>query len=210
MEIIAHRGFWNEHSPKNSEESFVQAWDNAFGIETDIRDFGDTLVISHDIPNATCMKLSDFFEKYCAYDTLTTLALNIKADGLQYLLRESLERYQIENYFVFDMSLPDTLTYRKLGLDFYTRQSEYEPHPYLYDEAKGVWLDEFSHHWISSNTIKSHIHKNKEVCIVSPELHGRSYEEEWKEYKMIEKEGGCDKIKLCTDYPEQAGSFFCD
>jgi hypothetical protein len=50
---------------------------------------------------------------------------------------KALETYNITNYFLFDMSVPDALVYiRQGGFNVYTRQSEYEKEPSFYSEAK--------------------------------------------------------------------------
>jgi hypothetical protein len=135
------------------------------------------------------------------------LALNIKADGLQIKLKNALINYYINNYFIFDMSIPDHISYIKDNYDFniFTRQSEYEEEPALYEKSAGVWLDEFNGHWINKKTIVQHLDNNKKVCIVSPELHNRDYKNVWVEIKKYNLE---DKIMICTDYPEEAERYF--
>ena len=71
-----------------------------------------------------------------------------------------------------------------------------------------MWLDEFQGHWINKEVIENHIKNNKQICIVSPDLHKREYKKEWQHYKEIEKELGIDNLMICTDYPEEAKEFF--
>ena len=168
------------------------------------------LCISHDIPTIHSLNAREFFKLYKESNTELPLALNIKADGLQTPLKSLLETYQITNYFVFDMSAPDCLQYINFGFHIFTRQSEYEA-PIFYKESQGVWLDEFHTHWINKTIIKEHLHNNKKVCIVSPELHKRDYKNEWKDYKNILKTLNTNLAKnlmLCTDYPKMARDFF--
>ncbi|WP_373451521.1 hypothetical protein ACEN41_06295 [Campylobacter bilis] len=172
---------------------------------------GGGIVISHDIAHENCLKLEDFFKLYKAYNTNLPLALNIKADGLQIVLKQLLQEYQIFNYFVFDMSIPDALIYIDFNFNVFTRQSEYEKNPSFYEKACGVWMDEFHSHWIDKNTIKYHLQNDKLVCIVSPELHKRSYQKEWQEYKKIDKElKAGQRLMICTDHPGKAKEFFYD
>ncbi|WP_251821738.1 hypothetical protein [Campylobacter jejuni] len=161
--------------------------------------------------SGNCLKLEDFFKLYKKYNTKLPLALNIKADGLQISLKKLIQKYEITNYFVFDMSVPDALLYIDLNFNVFARQSEYEKEPSFYDKACGVWMDEFYSHWIDKNIIKKHIDNGKLVCMVSPELHKRDFKKEWKEYKQIEKELQIqDKLMICTDYPDEARRFFND
>jgi hypothetical protein len=179
-----------------------------FGAEIDVRDWDGELVISHDLANRDCMKLIEFLNLYLQYPNRPTLAFNIKADGLQNELNNLLSSFNIENYFVFDMAVPDGLLYIRAGMKTYTRHSEYEPVPPYYEKALGVWLDEFDSHWLSDEKIEQHLFNGKAICIVSPELHKRSHESEWQHYREIEKRLGRDKLMLCTDLPEQAKEFF--
>lgn len=208
MKVISHRGFWIDQLEKNQYLAFDRSFLNGFGVETDIRDFGSQLVISHDPPDTKSMPLDRFFDLYLSYSSRSILALNIKADGLQAALQRKLQHFGIENYFVFDMSIPDGLHYLQHDINTYTRHSEYEPVPSYYDKACGVWMDEFIGHWITDDVIEQHLSANKSVCIVSPELHGRSFDKEWQHYRELEKKIGKERLMLCTDFPEHAQEFF--
>jgi len=111
MIIISHRGFWREKEEKNSSTAFDRSFSLNFGTETDIRDFNGDLVISHDIANKTCLTLTEFLKIYKSKNTNLPLALNIKSDGLHKKLYNFLKAHSILNYFVFDMSIPDTIMY---------------------------------------------------------------------------------------------------
>ena len=155
---------------------------------------------------ALALKL--FFKIYIKYNNRLPLALNIKSDGLQVELKKLIIQYKIENYFVFDMSVPDSLGYIKNELNTFTRESEFEEIPSCYDESSGIWLDEFKTHWINRDKIKSHIKSKKQICIVSPDLHKREYKKEWQHYKEIEQELGIRNLMICTDFPKKAKEFF--
>jgi hypothetical protein len=179
-----------------------------FGTETDIRDYKGKIVISHDIPDDDCISLDNFFQIYNSYNKDLPLALNIKADGLQLKLKELLDKHKIRNYFIFDMSVPDALIYIKEKFNIFTRQSEYEEQSPCYVSAAGIWLDEFYEHWVNEKILLAHIKNKKAICIVSPELHGRDYLNEWEDYRKIEKKLGYYEIMICTDYPEKAKEYF--
>ncbi len=205
MDIISHRGFWDDKIKPNSKESFVRALENGFGIEFDIRDLNKEIVISHDMPSlGNNLTLAEFFEIYKSYKP-TTLAVNIKSDGMQEKVMDLIEKYQISNYFLFDMSIPDAISYYKKGLkNIYTRQSEYEKYPSFYKEAKGVWIDEFYEDWVNLDVLASHVENGKKLAIVSPELHKKpDYLTRWKFYKSLNF-----NLAICTDFPDKARSFF--
>ena len=208
MNIICHRGLWREKKCQNTIQSFSLAFEKCFGVETDIRDYNGMLVISHETADKSAVPFVEFLSLYKALGNNCLLALNIKADGLQELLFSHLDSYEIKNYFVFDMSVPDALLYAKLGINTYTRHSEHERVPAYYEKACGVWLDEFDGHWVTGGVIEQHLSASKSLCIVSPELHGRSFDKEWQHYRKIEDKIGKDRLTLCTDFPEHAMDFF--
>lgn len=205
MIILSHRGYWKKVEEKNTLQSFNNTIINGFGTETDIRDFDGDLVISHDISNKSNLRFNSILELFKNSNLL--LALNVKADGLQNLLMQSINQHKISNYFVFDMSIPDTNLYINMGFNVFCRQSEFEPHVPFYDEIKGIWLDAFKKTWYNSDLVYNHLHKGKKVCIVSDELHKRDHLYQWqilKSWSFIEN----DNLILCTDYPEEARKYF--
>lgn len=135
MIVLSHRGYWKETHEKNLPVAFERSFSLGFGTETDIRDYKGELVISHDMADEKCISVIEIYNKY---DNTLPLALNIKADGLQIKLKELIKEYNILNYFVFDMSVPDGLQYLKQNIKAFTRESEYEKIPSFYDEACGI------------------------------------------------------------------------
>ncbi|MDC0415210.1 hypothetical protein OAM25_02550 [Gammaproteobacteria bacterium] len=210
MIIISHRGYWQNVAEQNRPQAFIRSFINGFGIETDIRDYNSELVISHDIPTKKNITVRALFDIYTKYDTSLPLALNIKSDGLQDQLLSLIKEYNIDNYFLFDMSVPDGIQYIKYNMKVFTRQSEYELSPTYYENAKGIWLDEFHDHWITEEILQKHINQKKIICIVSPELHHRNYQKEWEDYKVIESKLDYNKIIICTDKPEELRDFLND
>lgn len=209
MKIISHRGYWRDSAEKNTAAAFQRSFNLGFGTETDIRDMGGQLVISHDPPQPGVMDLADFLHIHRAAGGGLPLAFNIKADGLQAMLKKSLEDFGVNDYFVFDMSVPDMLCYHNAGVPFYTRMSEYERDPVFLNEASGVWLDGFNSEWFSDDDITSLLKNDKPVCVVSSELHRRDPQPLWKRLRMIDREV-YGLLMLCTDVPEEACSFFAE
>lgn len=206
MEIISHRGYWLAADEKNTMVAFERAITNGFGIETDIRDQNGNLVIAHDLPVGKTLEFTEFLSLYKKLKSNVTLALNIKSDGLREILIKTLGKYEITNYFLFDMSVPDLFNCLKSKLICFTRQSEFEQMPLsLYDETQGVWMDCFNSDWIEKDNITCHLENNKKVCIVSSELHRRSHLDFWNKLKSI---SSSQNLYLCTDLPTQAKEFF--
>jgi len=208
IKVISHRGFWLEESEKNTEGAFRRSFDNGFGTETDVRDFGGNLVISHDVPDRNSMILSDFFSML--EDKSLPLALNIKSDGLADILSVEIEKAGITNAFVFDMAVPDHKGYLHLSnVAVFSRASEEERHPAFYNVSDGIWLDAFYGCWFDETLLKMYVNDGKQVCVVSSELHGRDHIELWtflKELKLPPNRN----LLLCTDFPRAARNFFGD
>ena len=207
MKVISHRGFWIHKDEKNTHTAFSRSFEMGLGTETDVRDNNGKLVISHDVP----IGIEDSFEnfllllnKYPNSNGLS-IALNIKSDGLAFKIASLLKKdYSGIDLFAFDMSIPDMLSYIKLGIPVFTRMSEIELDPVLLTKVDGVWLDSFYTDWFSYKHIEKLQSISKRICIVSPELHGRPYVDMW----MKLKEMNTSDLLLCTDKPVEALNFF--
>lgn len=208
MKIISHRGYWIKPKEKNTLKAFERSFDMGFGTETDLRDLNNKICISHDpATSVNNLDIDSFSMLYKSYNTSLPLALNVKSDGLQTLLEEFIKNGNIEDYFFFDMSIPDTINYIRKNLNVFIRQSEYEKDLPFYQKAKGVWLDSFQKMWYSQSVVLDHLNNGKKVAIVSAELHSRDHRRQWeilKEWPFIKDQ----RILLCTDFPEDASKFF--
>ncbi|MEH0860074.1 hypothetical protein [Halobacteriovorax sp. DPLXC-1] len=211
MEIISHRGYWVKNSEKNLEVAFRRSFELGFGTETDLRDYGGEVVISHDMPCGNdIMTFEEFIRIYISYEICSALALNVKSDGLQIPVKSILEKYSVDNYFMFDMSIPDFLQYKKNHLKSFARISEYETiTPEMQNLMDGVWFDYFNNDELDHDSLKHILKYNKQVCLVSPELHKKNHFKFWDKLKQ-EKLHLNNKLIICTDIPEEAMSFFKD
>jgi len=77
MIIILHRGYWENNLEKNTIESFERTFKMGFGTETDLRDQGSQIGISHDIPFPGVLTAEAFFDIYKQHRRSLPLALNI-------------------------------------------------------------------------------------------------------------------------------------
>lgn len=241
---------FDNKSLQNTEQGFRNSFTRGNGIETDLRNNGKTIVIAHNIDsiNVNTLTFEKLLQIYNEYDRAGTLALNIKSDGLQPTAKILLEKYKITNYFFFDSSIPDHIGYIAHGLKSYIRHSELEPrpsktNPMMYKSCQGVWLDQFYNpsnglclyantlnsqiyktndglSWITLEVMKEHLNANKNLALVSPELHlwGRNpetylYKKIWNQwysaFTKLKKDGyDLKKIHICTDLPELAEKYF--
>lgn len=205
MIIISHRGYWKQAIEKNTVDAFSRSFALGLGTETDVRDHCGELVMSHDMPAGHEITLSKFLG---LLETQSLpLALNIKADGLACAVKSTMINYHPDNWFVFDMSVPDMRAHLACGNPVYARVSEVEPEPVYYDKITGIWLDAFNEDGWQIERIKPWLSDNKRVCLVSPELHGRDHIPLWDRLRttpLIAESG----LMLCTDYPEEAQHYF--
>jgi hypothetical protein len=209
MHIISHRGYWHSDQEKNRKVAFERSFSLGFGTETDVRDRLGQLVIAHDISKDADMSFEDFCKIYCRYSHNLPLAVNVKSDGLGAELDAVLRRYGIENYFLFDMSVPELRKTLKFGLNCYTRVSDIEREPILYGQSKGIWFDSFYSDWWKPIDLLRYLRDDKSVCLVSPELHQRDADPIW---SLLKKAGMHlePNLSICTDFPEAARSYFFD
>lgn len=206
MKILSHRGYWKSVAEKNQVIAFDRSFRLGYGTETDLRDYQERLVISHDVPNGKALDFSRLLDMASHSNNQSlTLALNVKADGLADLVKTQVEHYPSLDCFVFDMSVPDMRSYFDAGIPVFTRMSEVEQQPAWLDRAQGVWLDGFESEWYDVKLIEDLLARGKRVCIVSPELHRRPHLPLWgKIAGLVDRVG----LMICTDFPEDATIFF--
>ena len=85
MEYITHRINTVEELKKTPKE---------YGVELDLRDFGDRLILQHD-PFTD----GEDFEEYLKYYNHGTMILNIKSERIEHRVLELIQKYNIQKYF---------------------------------------------------------------------------------------------------------------
>lgn len=212
MIVLAHRGWWKTAEEKNTRAAFARAFEAGYGAELDVRDLDGDLVISHDPPRAGAWRFSELLDLYRVCNMPGRLAINIKADGLASRIAKMTQDLQA-SCFVFDMSVPDMLDYLDCGLPTFTRYSEYETVPALFDSCAGVWLDAFAKPWADETRLKTDLDAGKAVALVSPELHAKPHLEAWKAWRTVLRvmpESVRAGAMICTDRPDEAERFFTE
>ena len=201
---LAHRGWWTQPAQRNTPDAITAALQRGFGVETDLRDYAGKVVISHDPPrSAPPWTLDDLLRAHRTLSPQSSLALNIKSDGLAQWVQSALHRHGTQNHFTFDMSVPDQRDYQRLGIPVYRRVSEWEPSPTA-DElptaaCPGLWLDAFDSDWYSVDLVQSLLDRGWRVCLVSPELHRRErlgWQSQWVALRNH------PDLSICTDHPD--------
>jgi glycerophosphoryl diester phosphodiesterase len=208
VEILCHRGLWTAANEQNTLAAFAGAWEHGFGIETDLRDRAGSVVIAHDPPCGAEPTLAELLAAHRDHGFGTTLALNVKADGLATAVADQLALSGTVGAFVFDMSVPDQRAWLGQSVPTYTRWSDVERVPVLLAEAAGVWLDAFADDgWWQPERIRAHLEAGRTVAIVSPELHRRDAAPVWARIAAAGLHREC-RVALCTDRPFEARRYF--
>jgi hypothetical protein len=211
IRFLAHRGHWTSPDERNSKAALLRAFQGGYGIETDIRDHAGRIVIAHDKPNGTEMSLDELLDAVPsdAHAGSMPLALNVKADGLVGDVAAALRALPRAAWFVFDMSVPDLLSYLKAGLPAFTRISDVETEPVALAQCAGLWVDGFFRDWTDFPRLHRFLDEDKMIAVVSPELHGRNHLEFWRQLRASGL-GKRPDVMLCTDFPAEAEAFFRD
>ena len=211
MRILCHRGVWTTRGDQNTLDAIRAAWKQGWGIETDVRDLDGQLVVSHDPPTHGALPFSELIDAWVADGSGTSVALNIKSDGLAPLMAAATAGTDMSDHFVFDMSVPDQVAWLSSpgsAVPVYTRWSDIEREPVLDPRVTGIWLDAFHDDaWWSAEQVLDRMSRGLAVAIVSPELHGRNPDPVWQRLRSHGLHTH-SALSICTDEPQLAERFF--
>ncbi len=175
----------------------LESVDYKYGVELDIRAEGERLILHHD----AFVKGIDF-EEYLKEYNHGLMILNTKCEGMEEKILELMEKYQIQDYFFLDLSLPFLIKYAKKGIKkIAIRFSEYEPIEFVMNFAgkvDWVWVDCFNDLPLNMENYLI-LKKHFKLCLVSPELQGYPLER-IKEFKT--KLEGMEIDAVCTKRPD--------
>jgi len=186
MEYIAHR--------INTIKELKQI-PKVYGVELDLRDFGDRLVLQHDP-----FKDGEDFEEYLKHYKHGTMILNIKSERIEHRVLELIKKYKIEKYFFLDSSFPMIYLLSKDNeKNIALRFSEFEGIDTILNmknKVKWVWVDCFSKLPITKENYKLLKESGFKFCLVSPELQGQN--EKIEEYKIYLETENIIFDAICT------------
>ena len=179
----------------------LKAAPTEYGVEVDIRSDGGKLIIHHD-PFA----VGDDFEEWIKYYQHGTLILNVKEEGLEARLINLMKQYEIADYFFLDQSFPFLIKWSKLGeRHCAVRVSEFESIETaltLAGKIDWVWVDCFTRFPLSGEDAKRLQDAGFKLCLVSPELQGRSAETTIPELAKQLAKLQITADAICTKKPE--------
>ncbi len=194
MKFIAHR--------INTIEDLVKV-PASYGVEVDLRDRDECLILQHDP-----FKDGDDFEEYLKHYRHGTMILNIKSEGIEFVVLDMIKKYRVRDYFFLDSSFPMLYKLNKKNeKNIAVRLSEFEPLDAVMamaGRASWVWVDCFTRLALDRKNYKTLKEHRFKLCLVSPELQGR--EGDILKYgKALKKEGIipdaiCTKLKNITKW----------
>lgn len=186
MEYIAHRINTIEELKKIPKE---------YGVELDLRDFADRLVLQHDP-----FKDGEDFEEYLKHYNHGTMILNIKSERIEHKVLELIQKYNIKKYFFLDSSFPMIYLLSKTGeKNIALRFSEFEGIDTILSmtgKVEWIWVDCFSKLPINYEIYKLLKNNGFKFCLVSPELQGQN--EKLASYKQYLQNEGIVFDAICT------------
>lgn len=145
-----------------------------YGVELDLRDRGDRLILQHD-PFGDGEDFEDYLREY----RHGLMILNIKSERIESRVLELVRKYGIARYFFLDSSFPMMRALVKQGeKQIAVRFSEFEPVESalaLAGQVEWVWVDCFTKMPLDERSY-SRLKRHFKLCGVSPELQGRPVE----------------------------------
>lgn len=186
MKFIAHRVNTIDDLKKVPEQ---------YGIESDIRDYGDKIVLNHDP-----FKRGEDLEQFLGHYNHSTMILNIKSESIEFRVLELIQKHNISDYFFLDSSFPMIYQLSQLGeKNIAIRYSEFETIETVLamkGRADWVWVDCFSRLPLNHESCRILKDADFKICLVSPELQGR--ENDIEEYRLYLDNENIKVDAVCT------------
>jgi len=174
------------------------------GAEIDLRLNHGELILAHDPFQDGC-KFLDWLTVFRG----TLLAINIKEMGLEDIIIDELTKVKPQlDYFFLDQSTPYLLSSIRKGFNCAARVSEYETaESAILLNTNWLWVDSFTGNWdhlTSIHSLQDELHGHKKLCLVSPELQGRSIEEPGEIEICVKKFRQLELTidAVCTKFPD--------
>lgn len=187
MEFIAHR--------INTVEE-LKKLPTQYGVELDLRDdLNGRIYIQHNP-----FEPGEDFEEYLKNYHHGTMILNVKSERIELKILEMLPKYDVKTYFFLDSSFPMIWLLSQQGeKNIALRVSEVEgldtPRN-MAGKVDWIWVDCFSKIPIGKKEADELKALGYKLCLVSPELEGRTENIEMYKKQIEDMEIGIDAV--CT------------
>jgi len=172
---------------------------NKFGVEIDLRSNNNTLILHHDP-----FQEGALFDEWLQFFKHKTLILNVKEEGLEEIILKKIQDHCIEDFFFLDQSFPFLRKTAMMGESRCAlRVSEFESIKTVLSlnvKVDWIWLDCFSKFPIDIDEYFLLKESGFKLCIVSPELQGRTDHIHVLEFKHEIEKMGIKGDAVCTKY----------
>lgn len=140
-----------------------------YGVELDLHFYDGDIRVGHD-PNG----LETCFETYLSEYQHAFMAVNIKEEGIEDMVLDSLRRHQIVDFFLFDLTFPSIFRLMSSGESrIAVRISDFESVRdlnFIRNRVEWLWIDIFeSAEFLDKLDWQEFVGFKK--CLASPELH---------------------------------------
>lgn len=187
------------------------------GVELDVRYHLNELILHHD-PFNHHEDNPEFFETFLKnWNHQGPMILNVKTEGIERKLIELMKKYNIQNWFFLDLSMPYFVIYAEHAANgdidgfgpenLAVRYSERENINYALDfeqKVKWVWVDCFTYLPLDKKSYNALKNSGYNICIVSPELQKHSLDQ-IKLFQKKLKDNGIEVDAVCTKRPDLWG-----
>lgn len=171
------------------------------GVEIDLHADGDRLVLVHD-----AFSSGPDFEDWLADYHHRFIVLNTKEEGLEARITAALDARGITEWAFLDQSFPFLVRGLRNGeTRTMVRISEYESVATalaLAPRPDWVWVDSFTGQWPTAGDLERLAGHGYRLMVVSPELQGRSLEDEIQVITDRFDAAGVPMHGVCTKRPE--------
>jgi len=192
MKLIAHR--------RNTVRE-LQVTNPVYGVEVDIRSEGQRLIIHHD-PFVAGESFEEWLDSY----RHGTLVLNVKEEGIEARLTALAASKGIEDFFFLDQTFPFLVrSFRAGERRCAVRVSEFESVETaltLAGKVDWVWVDCFTRFPLTCEEAGRLHGAGFKLCLVSPELQGRSPEAEIPALASLLRSRRITAEAVCTKRPD--------
>jgi hypothetical protein len=171
-----------------------------FGVEIDLRSDGHELVLEHD-PFLGGPSFTTWLKSY----RHAFIVVNIKEEGLETRIIESLEAAGVTQWAFLDQSFPFMVkTLRSGSTKTMVRFSEFESMETIVSlpmKPDWVWVDSFTGKWPNATDLVRLANLGHRFMLVSPELQGRDLVSEIDAITSHFVEAGVPIHGVCTKQP---------
>ena len=179
----------------------LEATEHGYGIEVDIRSFGDALVTHHE-PFVKGPLFDDRLQSFHH----KTLILNVKEEGLEDRVLDLMRKHGITDFFFLDQSFPFLVKTAGTGEKrCAVRVSEFESIETamsLAGKVDWIWVDCFTRFPLAHASAARLMDAGFKLCIVSPELQGRHAASEVPLMRQLLQKEDIPFHAVCTKEPK--------